>query len=274
MRKVLPNLGQLLLLALSGLLYSNAALADFEICLKKEISNDGTTWYDANDQAEAVLISGSAHFRFTVTKCPGKAGGLYNIVLTDPMLAIEKSMENLPHSETEYPERVFTYEDLGFCDGVEGYIENVARVDSTVLNTEETRSAIDNAWGFCEEIPSGGEGCTPGYWKQEQHFDSWPVDLSTTFYQVFGRSIDIRIKRQGTINEPTLLEALNATGGQVNMAARHAVAAYLNASSSGVSFDLTPSSVIEAFQTSFDNDNYGVLIQNLVDLNEQGCPLN
>lgn len=274
MRKVIPTIAQLFVLALSGILYSNSAVASYEICLKKEISNDGVTWYDANNQAEAVLITDSAHFRFTVTKCPDNPGGLINIVLTDPLLAIAESLEPLPHSHTDYPERIFTYEDLGFCDGNSGYVENIAQVIANPKFDTGERSATDNAWGFCEEIPTGGEGCTPGYWKQDHHYDSWPVDLSTTFYDVFGRSIDIRVKRQGTIYEPTLLEALNATGGQVNMAARHAVAAYLNASSSGVSFDLTPSSVIEAFQTSFDNDNYGVLIQNLVDLNEQGCPLN
>src|SRR5215210_35264 len=28
----------------------------------------------------------------------------------------------------------------------------------------------------CEvEQPDGNEGCTPGYWKQPQHFDSWVV---------------------------------------------------------------------------------------------------
>ncbi len=274
MKRMFTKLNVLLVALFSTALYSTSALADYEICLKKEISDDGVAWFDANTQAEAVMISGSAHFKFTVTKCPGKPGGLHNIVLTDPLLSISEPMENLPHSETEYPERVYYYEDLGFCDGNNGYLENVAIVNATVLDSAETRSATDNAWGYCEEIPQGGEGCTPGYWKQSQHLDSWPVDVNTTFYEVFGRSIEIRIKRQGTVYEPTLLEALNANGGQVNMAARHATAAYLNAMSSGVNFDMTSSYVVNAFQSSFDSGSYGVLIQGLVDANEQGCPLN
>ena len=38
--------------------------------------------------------------------------------------------------------------------------------------------------------PPGGEGCTPGFWKQDQHFDSWvgfaPTD---SFETVFGVSV-------------------------------------------------------------------------------------
>ena len=36
-------------------------------------------------------------------------------------------------------------------------------------------------------ICGGSEGCTPGYWKQPQHFDSWPSDLpqDTPFSDIF-----------------------------------------------------------------------------------------
>ncbi|WMS86945.1 hypothetical protein [Pleionea litopenaei] len=252
---------------------ANSVFAAYGICLKKEISADGSAWYDANTQAEAVLITDTAFFRFTVSKCPDNPGGLNNIVLTDDLIGLTQSIEDLPHSTTEWPERIFTTQVDGYCDG-QGYKENVAQVTALNQYGGEVAPASDNAWAMCEDIPTGGEGCTPGYWKQSQHFDSWAVDTNTTFAEVFGRSIEIRVKRQGKVYEPTLLEALNATGGQVNMAARHATAAYLNAMNSGVMFDITPASVIEAFQSSFDNDNYGVLIENLVNLNEQGCPLN
>ncbi len=64
------------------------------------------------------------------------------------------------------------------------------------------------------------EGCTPGYWKQEQHFDSWvgfaPTD---SFADVFDVGPDV-----------TLLEALDLGGGDDTAFMRHAVAALLNAS--------------------------------------------
>jgi hypothetical protein len=88
--------------------------------------------------------------------------------------------------------------------------------------------------------PPGGEGCTPGFWKQDQHFDSWvgfaPGD---SFETVFGVDVTLRSGGQGTVDDPTLLDALNANGGGVNALARHAVAALLNASNPDVASDFT-----------------------------------
>jgi len=273
MKRIKRNLYSILFIALSAFVYSSTASASFKLCFKKEVSNDGVAWYDANTQAEAVVISDDAFFRFTVTKCPNNPGGFKNIVVEDPSLNLVVGLDSLPHSTTEYPESVYSLDYSGYCHGDEGYKENVATVTATEFSNTGEQTVSDNAWVYCEDIPQGGEGCTPGYWKQPQHADSWAVDINTTFLEVFGRSIEIKIKKQGSIYEPTLLEALNANGGQVNMAARHAAAAYLNAVSS-VNFDMSANTVIESFQTSFDSDNYGVLIQNLVDFNEQGCPLN
>jgi len=83
--------------------------------------------------------------------------------------------------------------------------------------------------------PPGNEGCTPGYWKQEQHFGNWaPVSLGQTFAGAgftFGFT-------------GTLLEGLNANGGGINALARHAAAAYLNSFSSGVDYAYTTAQVL------------------------------
>ncbi|MDH3224417.1 MAG: hypothetical protein OEO23_11935, partial [Gemmatimonadota bacterium] len=70
--------------------------------------------------------------------------------------------------------------------------------------------------------PGGGEGCTPGYWKQPHHFDSWtgydPEDLfSSAFEDAFPGM--------------TLLEVLKQGGGGLKALGRHTVAALLNAAS-------------------------------------------
>lgn len=74
-------------------------------------------------------------------------------------------------------------------------------------------------------VPAGAcSGCTPGYWKQRQHFDSWvgytPGD---SLQGVFGTDVP----------EMTLLEALSAQNKDVGSGVgaaliRHAVAALLN----------------------------------------------
>ncbi|TQV71622.1 hypothetical protein FLL45_20955 [Aliikangiella marina] len=264
------------LLILVSALFSLEANASYKLCVKKEVSNDGIAWFDANTQAEAVVISDTAHFRFTVIKCPESNGGFVDLTLEDPMLNISEPLEDLAFGFNDPTDRGFTTEVVGFCAGETGYKENIMTVTGLPSLHPELgyQSYSDNAWAYCEDTPVGGDGCTPGYWKQDHHLDSWPVDTNISFYEVFGRSIEIKIKKQGKIYEPSLLQALNASGGQVNMAARHAAAAYLNAMANGVNYDMTANAVIEAFQTSFDNNNYGVLIQNLVDFNEQGCPLN
>lgn len=74
------------------------------------------------------------------------------------------------------------------------------------------------------------EGCTPGYWKVEQHWDSWqdasPTDLLVGMYSEAGR--------YDSLEDLTLVEALRARGGSgaegaARILARAAVAAWLNA---------------------------------------------
>jgi uncharacterized repeat protein (TIGR01451 family) len=123
--------------------------------------------------------------------------------------------------------------------------------------------------------PPGGEGCTPGFWKQPQHFDSWvgfaPTD---SFEDVFGVDVTLRSGGQGTVADPTLLDGLNATGGGVNALARHAVAALLNASNPDVSFDFTVAQVIALVQEAVASGDFETAHQLLAAANEQGCPLN
>ena len=96
----------------------------------------------------------------------------------------------------------------------------------------------------------GGEGCTPGFWKQPQHFDSWVGFAPGDFYDtVFG--VDATLVGFGnrpTLTNPTLLQALQAGGGGQNALARHAVAALLNASNPDVSSDFTTAEVIAIVQ--------------------------
>jgi hypothetical protein len=126
---------------------------------------------------------------------------------------------------------------------------------------------------FTPPPPSGGnEGCTPGYWKQSQHFDSWAFyTTSQSFNTVFG----------GTYFTPdiTLLQALGRNGGGINALARHSVAALLNATNGTVDYpDEDTASIIADFQAAvaggastieaqkntFDRWNNGA----------GGCPLN
>ena len=132
----------------------------------------------------------------------------------------------------------------------------------------------------------GDQGCGPGFWKQEQHVVFWtdidftPDDLFST---VFGAEIEVKFKEKGTkgkpplLNDPTLIQALQAKGGGVNALARQAVAALLNAASPDVAYNLTTGDVVLLFQAAVDSPDPSAIEtqkDNFETLNELGCPLN
>jgi hypothetical protein len=146
-------------------------------------------------------------------------------------------------------------------DGVCDKVDNCP----LVRNSDQTDSDGDGIGDACD-TPSGGEGCTPGYWKQSQHFDSWPAPYtpSTPFSDVF----------EDAFPGMTLLDVLGAGGGGLTALGRHTVAALLNGGSSAVNYDLGSGSVIESFNNVYPGGDYERLKNRLASLNEQGCPLN
>jgi hypothetical protein len=113
----------------------------------------------------------------------------------------------------------------------------------------------------------GGQGCTPGYWKQPHHFDSWVgYSPDQLFSSVFENAFPGR----------TLLQVLEAGGGGLTALGRHTVAALLNASSGNVSYDMSVTDVINAFNAAFPGSTatYNAQKNIFEGLNEQGCPLN
>jgi hypothetical protein len=94
----------------------------------------------------------------------------------------------------------------------------------------------------------GGEGFTPGFWKQTQHFDAWVgFDPSDSYEAVFGVE---------TSDNPTLLEALGANGGGENALLRHSTAALLNASHGGVNYVFTQAEIIESVQDAYTTGEF------------------
>ena len=112
------------------------------------------------------------------------------------------------------------------------------------------------------------EGCTPGYWKQEQHAYAWDGYLpNDSFETVFGVTANY-------LSGLDLLAVLEKGGGGERALGRHAVAALLNAASSGVDYDLTEAEVIAYVQEAFATGEFEVVKNIFSAKNEEGCPLN
>jgi hypothetical protein len=114
--------------------------------------------------------------------------------------------------------------------------------------------------------PKGGQGCTPGYWKQPQHADSWAVYApGDSFNATFGVSV---------LPDTTLLQALGLNGGGMNALARHATAALLNSANGSVSYGMTQADVISAVQAAVASGDVEAAKNIFAGLNEKGCPIN
>jgi hypothetical protein len=145
--------------------------------------------------------------------------------------------------------------------------------DSTPTTTETTPTTTETTPTTTQ--PPGGEGCTPGYWKN--HLGSWPP----TGYSP-GQSVGSVFAAGGfpSLASGTLLDALQGGGGPGTLGAaqillRAAVAALLNAAHPGVDYSMSASGVISAVNAALasnDRDTMLALATLLDGLNNAGCP--
>jgi hypothetical protein len=145
------------------------------------------------------------------------------------------------------------------------------------IDTGSTDSA-DALVTITVECPA--EGCTPGYWKQPQHFDSWVAtgfSPNQTLESVFD------VPDSLGIDNTTLVQALSFKGGSGTQGAaqillRAAVAALLNAAHPDIEYAFTLADVIadvNAALASGDRATMLALATELDDANNAGsCPLN
>jgi hypothetical protein len=143
--------------------------------------------------------------------------------------------------------------DQGGNDGIDSDVNADGCTDCFTLDECEDDRTRDA--GVCRE--DGGEGCTPGFWKN--HYTHWaltgysPEDI---FDDVFGCEI--------FGDDTTLGEAVHVEWTH-NVLAFHGVAALLNAAHPDVDFDYSESEVKDLV---CDGDKDA-----LADANEEGCPL-
>lgn len=141
---------------------------------------------------------------------------------------------------------------------------NEAQTDSMSVDVQIIAVQANERPGYrC----NGGnvEGCSPGYWKQSQHFGKWsaPYTPNTLFGSVF----------ENAFPGKTLLQVLSQGGGGLNALGRQTVAALLNAASLGVDYPYSPEEVITKFNAVYPSENYDALKSDFEYLNTIYCPL-
>jgi len=238
----------------------------------------------------------SAHMSFVKNAEMAMLIGMIDKAQVDFTISLIEVENPYPHFRNEITECIFQsddtlnfstcvicqlkdIDDLVAADGRKnlpgGYTANsVVTVPITNFNDQADRN-VKNIHGVIIAVcgEEGGEGCTPGFWKQSQHFGHWPAGRSPgdDYETIFGVDITIKVNNMQETT-PTLLQALQAQGGAQNALARHSVAALLNAETS-VSFLFSSAQVIALVQDAFLNPPFETNKNLLADQNEQGCPL-
>ena len=120
---------------------------------------------------------------------------------------------------------------------------------------------------------TGGEGLTPGFWKNHTGLTStplagWPetgLTPGTSYKSVFG--VDV------SAATPTLLDALSSNGGGMFALMRHSAAAILNASDPYIAYAYTKTQIIAMVQQAFVSGDYETPKDLLAKQNELGADL-
>lgn len=216
---------------------------------------------DADTPAEAVVVS---------------AGDLltFEYIVTNTGDAVLRNIQVIDDNETPGDPS---------DDVVIGFISNLAPGQSQTFTRQATaelglHADVGTACGTssqssgsqhkCDDDAAhytAGEGCTPGFWKQKQHFGLWVNTGPGNFFDnVFG------VDAPG---DQTLLEALGAGGGEEGALGRHAVAALLNAANPNVGYFYSEAEVIALVQGAYATGDFEAVKDLLEAQNELVCPL-
>ena len=161
-------------------------------------------------------------------------------------------------------------------NGASGSV-NVSTTNSFAITGANNDIGILLEFYNSETFVPGNEGCTPGYWKAIQHWDSW---VGYTPNQTLESVFDV--PNSLGYDNTTLVQALEFGGGSgisggARILLRAAVAALLNSSSPDVDYTLTTAQVIAAVNAALASGDRDIMLDLAGDLdadNNLGCPLN
>jgi hypothetical protein len=134
--------------------------------------------------------------------------------------------------------------------------------------------ALYNDFGFAPRL----EGCTPGYWKQKQHYDSWPAGYTPNQTVEYWFDVPAFPK----LGAAKLGTALGFDGGTkledaAKILLRAGVAALCNAATPSMNYPRTQGQVISQVNAALASKNRSTMISlasTLDTLNNLYCPLN
>ena len=119
------------------------------------------------------------------------------------------------------------------------------------------------------EVPTAEalQGCSPGFWKQEQRFAQWPAP-----YLPEG-SLTEALGMDALEGNPSLLDGLQDGGGGLAALLRQAIAAILNAAHADLDYPYSVEEVLALAEAAFTTGEFEPVKDLFEAANEAECPL-
>lgn len=247
----------------------------------------GTVYCDANqnetidvtdlplENVEVVVTNDNGLMRGDLTNAIGE----YLIEFLQPGInSADLTPATLPSDAVVIGDQVhvFVLDDVNLLDSKDWLISSAICLEETICGDgivdegEECDDGNNVGGDGCSAMctDEGGQGCTPGYWRQPHHYDSWaaPYTPDTLFSSVF----------EDAFPGQMLSDVVVLRGGGLNALGRHVAAALLNSASDEVQYGASTDAIIGAFNAVYPGtkSEYNDLKNDLEAMNESGCPLN
>jgi len=119
------------------------------------------------------------------------------------------------------------------------------------------------------EVPTAEtlQGCSPGFWKQEQHFAQWPAPYLPEGPLAEALGLD------ALEGNPSLLDGLQDGGGGLAALMRQAIAGILNAAHADLAYPYTFEEVLALIEAAFTTGEFEPVKDMFEAANESECPL-
>ena len=137
--------------------------------------------------------------------------------------------------------------------------------------------------GTCTYPPPAAQGCTPGYWKVSQHWDSWPAgytptqSIGTYFPAASAYSLNGKSMSSYSLVQGLAFQGGSDLSGGAQILLRAGIAGLLNSASSfGGSYPLTTSQLLSGVNAALASGNRATMVgvaATIDGYNNAGCPL-
>lgn len=133
--------------------------------------------------------------------------------------------------------------------------------------------------------PLGGQGCTPGFWKNAKHYPLWtgitPTQLVGSVFTIqatFADGSSGSVLANSTAAQGLAFQGGSSLNGAAQILLRAAIAGVLNANNSGVSYSMTANQIIGSVNAALASNDRTTILSLATTIDnanngQQGCPL-